>query len=157
MAEEHPKATFTWRKTTWKNETLYTLMGWENVLSKEDLPPEYTEWNTARFWAVGDKIRIPGKRDGLRSAIPQELCRGQVFVECDYAQLTGHLLLACEWLRRTKLKVSESEEIVMEIEALPNIFERHTIPTVVHDTEVVVIGKPTLLERVRRMIQEVKL
>ena len=118
MAEEHPKATLTWRKTTWNYETMYTLMGWKNVLSKEDLPPEYTRWSASRFWADDDKIRIPGKRSDVR-CIPSELHRGQVFIERDFVKLIDHLRLACEWLRRVKQVVGESEEIVTELVPSP--------------------------------------
>jgi len=103
MAEEHPKATFTWRKTTWKHETLYTLTGWEGVLKRDELPYEYTD-RGPHFWEVGNKIHISNNRPRSyyveranladRWVVP-ELYPGQSLTEDDFKKLIPHLRSAC--------------------------------------------------------------
>jgi hypothetical protein len=151
MAEEHLKATLIWRKTTWKRETLYTLIGWENVLSKDDLPAEYTD-RGPHFWEAGDTIYISDNKPKSyyantadpadRWTVP-ELYPGQSLREHEFEHLIHHLRRACEWLRRVKLKVGESEEIVVELDPLPD--PEPYAPSVV-------AKKATLSERVARML-----
>jgi hypothetical protein len=155
MAEEHPKATLIWRKTTWKRETLYTLIGWKNVLSKGDLPAEYTD-RGPHFWEAGDTIYISDNKPKSyyankadRWTVP-ELYPGQSLREHDFEHLIHHLRRACEWLRRVKRKVSESEEIVVELDPLPD--PEPCVPSVASDDGTVVTKKPTLSERVARML-----
>ena len=166
MAEEHPKATFTWRKTEWKYDRVYTLMGWENVLGKEDLPYEYLDIGP-HFWEVGDRIYIhddpASRRCGKlsRPCVPSELYIGQVIREDSFGKLVHHLREACRRLRKLRVVVSNSYEIVVELDPLPDPVPPpdpgpHD-PSVAFDDGVVIAKKPTLLERVRRMIQEVKL
>ena len=124
MAEERPPSTLTWRKTVWKRETLYTLLSWENVLCKEELPPEYVNWGAPRFWADdNDKIQIPVQHQHENIHIPTELYRGQVFTEVNYTRLVSYLRSACEWLRRVKPKVGEAEEVVVEL--VPSTYPIH--------------------------------
>lgn len=158
MVEEHPKATLTWRKTTWKYETLYTLMGWKNVLGKEDLPSEYTD-RGPHFWEVDNKIRISNNRpksyyadrDNLADVwVPPKLYPGQSLTEDDFEKLIHHLRRACEWLRRVKRKVSESEEIVVELDPLPDPEPYDS--SVAFDDGTVIAKNPTLLERVERIL-----
>jgi hypothetical protein len=173
MAEEHPKhglshdgknkkqATLTWRKTTWRYETLYTLTGWENVLTKEDLPFEYTD-RGPHFWEVGNKIHISNNRPKSDYAdladrwVVPELYLGQSLLEYDFEKLIPHLRKACEWLRRVKQKVSESEEIVVELEPLPDPVPppdpEPYDPSVAFDDGAVIDKKPTLLERAERIL-----
>ena len=142
---EHPKATLIFRKTVWKHDTLYTLLGWENVLSKGDLPPEYIDWNAPRFWAEENRIRIPDCRGGpLSKHVPQTLYQGQVFDEDGHVELVRYLRMACEWLQRVKRKVGEAEEIVLYLVPPPSV--PPCDQSVAFDKGKG-IKKPTLLER----------
>ncbi len=159
MAEEHPKATLTWRKTEWKRGTVHTLLSWENVLRKEDLPYEYTDVGP-HFWDTGDKIHIGSSDCGRFNAfsgycIPCELYRGQIFGEEAFNRLLKYLQRSCRQLKRAELKVSESEEVVVEIEPEPEpepVIPDDYDPSVAFDDGAVIDKKPTLLERVERIL-----
>lgn len=162
--EHHPKATLTWRKTIWKSATMYTLMGWENVLTKEDLPYEYIDYGP-HFWEAGNKIYISNNRpksyyadkaDMAERYVVPELYIGQMLQEKDFDNLIKHLRRACRQLHKLKQKVSESEEIVVELEPLPDPVPppdpEPYDPSVAFDDGEVIDKKPTLLERVERIL-----
>jgi len=148
MAGEHPKATFTWRKTTWKYNTLYTLTGWEGVLKRDELPYEYLNFGSAAFWATGSEICCVDLHNIMT---PPTLRVGSVLREVDFVIFKAYVAAASNNLHDVRLKVGESEEIVVEVEPSPPDPSNYD-PSVAFDDGVVIDKKPTLLERVERIL-----
>jgi len=163
--EVHKNATFTWRKTMWTSGEMYVLLGWKNVLSKNELPHEYTEYGP-HFWEAGDKIYISynstatGNRHLIErfkqsssSYIPPELYQGQLFTKTGFVALIHHLRRSCGQLRDLRLKISESEEIVTELIPLPDPKPQEPPVAPEETVEEEVSGpKPSFLERVEHVL-----
>jgi len=113
------KATFRWRKLC---ET-YTLLGWDNVLMRDELPAEYTNGPGPKFWYVppvvagnvpyNEHIRL-GVIDKNHSGYAR-LMLGSVIFEKDHDKLITYLKGAAKRLSCIRLELESAEEITVEV------------------------------------------
>jgi len=113
------KATFRWRKTV----ATYTLLGWDNVLMRDELPFEYTNGPGPKFWYVppvvaGKVAYVEHIRLGTLSEDHSgyvRIMRGSVLFEDDHDKLIAYLKSAAERLSLLKKEIAESKEITDEV------------------------------------------
>ena len=110
--ENNTKATLMWRKIPGKREMMFILVGWENVMRKEDLPAVYTRYGPHFWeessWEEGDSIHIGGH-------IYHDLYVGMAFNRVKYDKLYHYLDMACIRLKELKYALNESERIVWNL------------------------------------------
>lgn len=113
------KATLRWRKLC---ET-YTLLGWDDVLMRDDLPFEYTNGPGSKFWyvptvadgkvAYAEHIRL-GVIDENHSGYVR-LMIGSVIFEEDHEKLITYLMDAANRLSQIRLEFKLAKEIIDEV------------------------------------------
>lgn len=113
------KATFRWRRLC----STYTLLGWDDVLMRDDLPFEYTNAPGSKFWHVPPelvgKVTYP---EHIRLGIINEnhsgyvrLMIGSVILAEDYDKLITYLKSAAERLSGLLADLESAEEITVEV------------------------------------------
>ena len=112
-------ATFRWRKTS----GTYTLLGWDNVHQRGDLPFEYTNGPGAKFWYVPpvvagnvpyvEHIRLGAKSEDHSGYV--RLMLGSVLFQEDYVKLIAYLKDAAKQLSRIRAELESAEEITLEV------------------------------------------
>jgi len=113
------KATLRWRKLC---ET-YTLLGWDNVHQRGDLPFEYTNGPGAKFWYVPPVVagNVPYVEHIRLGTISEDhsgyvrIMLGSVLFEEDHVKLIAYMKDAAERLSRIKKEVTASKEITVEV------------------------------------------
>lgn len=122
-----PQAIFDWRITHFEYGDRYTLMGWVNIRSADELPFEYINHPGARFWASGDdRIILKGcdisscyagyGRPNAPTHLRTGLNRGTRMEKPEYDIIISHLRTAGENLRIIDQTIKEnSERITMEV------------------------------------------
>ncbi len=123
MAGQHPKATFEWRITRFEYGDRYTLMGWSNVKSIDDLPLEYINQRGARFWAESaDHIILKGcdisscyagyGKLNACTHMRTGMIRGMMMKKPEYDIVISHLHDAGKRLRIVNQTIKENSECV---------------------------------------------
>jgi hypothetical protein len=112
-------ATLRWRKLC---ET-YTLLGWDNVLMRDELPFEYTNAPGPKFWYVPpvvvgkvayvEHIRLGSKSEDHSGYVRMML--GSVLFEEDHDKLVVYLKEAAKRLSRIRAELESAEEITVEV------------------------------------------
>ena len=113
------KATFRWRKTV----ATYTLLGWDNVLMRDELPFEYVNGPGPKFWyvppvvagkvAYNEHIRL-GTLSEDHSGYVRIMIGSVLFVD-DHDKLIAYLKYAAERLHILNEAIAESKEITDEV------------------------------------------
>jgi hypothetical protein len=113
------KATLRWRKLC---ET-YTLLGWDNILMRDELPFEYTNTPGAKFWYVPptvagkvayvEHIRLGAKSEDHSGYV--RLMLGSVLFHEDRDKLIVYLKEAAKRLSGIRSELESAEEITVEV------------------------------------------
>lgn len=113
------KATFRWRKLC----DTCTLLGWDNILMRDELPFEYTNAPGPKFWYVppvvaGKVAYVEHIRLGLTDENHSGYVRlmiGSVILAEDYDKLITYLKSAGERLSWLLVELESAEEITVEV------------------------------------------